>query len=102
MRLFGDSSSLTIADDHVTACFKFVCSLYDKSHKEYNINYLFNAVPEAIVELVRCKWEKGCKTNVCGCKKAGLTCTDVCICNEAQQRENQNDYYCYDSSDDEE
>ena len=32
---------LSIADDHVTACFKFVCSLYDKSHKDYNINYLW-------------------------------------------------------------
>ena len=40
MRLFGDSPSLSIADDHVTACIKFVCSLYNKSHEEYNINYL--------------------------------------------------------------
>ena len=41
MRLFGDSPSLSIADDHVTACIKFIYSLYDKSHKEYNINYLW-------------------------------------------------------------
>ena len=40
MRLFGDSPSLSIVDDHVTACVKFVCCLYDKSHEEYNINYL--------------------------------------------------------------
>ena len=45
--------------------------------------------------------KKGVKNNACGCKKAGLTCTNACICNEAQECENQNDY-CYDSSDDEE
>ena len=44
-----------------------------------------NAVPEATVELVRCECKKGCKTNACGFKKGGLTCTDVCICNEAQK-----------------
>ena len=45
--------------------------------------------------------KKRCKVNGCGCKKAGLTCTDACICNEAQECENQSDYYCNDSSDDE-
>ena len=40
IRLFGDSLSLSIADGHVTVCIKFVCSLYDKLYKEYNINYL--------------------------------------------------------------
>ena len=40
MRLFGHSPSLSIADDHVTACIKFTCSLYDKSPEEYNINCL--------------------------------------------------------------
>ena len=40
MRLFGDSPSLSIADDHWTTCIKLICSLYDKPHKEYNINYL--------------------------------------------------------------
>lgn len=40
MRLFGDSTSLSIADNHVKACIKFVCSLYDESHAEYNISYL--------------------------------------------------------------
>ena len=62
---------------------------------------VWNAVPEAIVALVLCKCKKGWKMNVCSCKKAGLTCTNACICNEAQECENQNDY-CYDSSDDEE
>ena len=58
------------------------------------------AVPEAIVELVCCKCKKGCKMNVCG-EKAGLSCTDVCVCNKVQEWENSNDYHCYDSSDDE-
>ena len=167
MRLFGDSPTLSIADDHVTACIKFVCSLYDKSREEYNINYLRyklftqksltgeklpptlnslvfhlqranyqcyawkkacnpllnlpgpvgngwvkngevlnqektvrNAVPENIVELIRCKCKKGCKTNACGCRKEGLKCTDACLCNNTQECENQNEHYC-ESSDDE-
>ena len=63
---------------------------------------VWNAVPEAIVEKVRCKCKKGCKMNACGCKKAGLTCADAYICDKAQECENPNDYYCYDSSDDKE
>ena len=43
---------------------------------------VWNAVPKAIVELVCCKCQKGCKTNACGCKKVGLTCTDACICSK--------------------
>ena len=39
MRLFGDSPYLSTAGDHVTASIKLVCSLCDKSHEEYNINY---------------------------------------------------------------
>ena len=42
IRLFVDSQSLSNADDHVTTCIKFVFSLYDKSHEEYKINYLWN------------------------------------------------------------
>ena len=38
----------------------------------------------------------------CVCKRARLTCTDACICNEAQKYKSQNDYYCYNSSGDEE
>ena len=41
-----------------------------------------NAVPEAIVELVHCECKKECKMNARGCKNAGLTCTNVCICNK--------------------
>ena len=63
---------------------------------------VWNAVPEAIVELVHCNCKKGCKTNDCGCKKAGFTCTDACICNKVQEYENQKDYYCYNGSDNEE
>ena len=42
MRLFDDSPYLSTAGDHVTACIKLVCSLCDKSHEEYNINYFRN------------------------------------------------------------
>ena len=63
---------------------------------------VWNAVPEAIVELVHWKCKKGCKTNDCGCKKTGFTCTDACICNKVQERKNQKDYYCYNGSDNEE
>ena len=40
MSLFGGFLFLSIADDHVTACIKFVCFLYDNSHEDYNIDYL--------------------------------------------------------------
>ena len=48
---------------------------------------VWNAVPEAIVELVHCKCKNGCKANACGWKITGAS----------------NKYmYCYDISDDEE
>ena len=35
--------------------------------------------PEAIIFLVKCKCTKeGCSNNRCKCRKAGLTCTDLC------------------------
>ena len=64
-----------------------------------------SAVPEAIVYCtlyILCKCKNGFKTNACRCKNAGLTCTDACICNKMQDCENENDYYCHDSSDNEE
>ena len=66
--------------------------------KYWSKKKVWNAVPEAI----HCNCKKGCKTNDCGCKKAGFTCTDACICNKVQECENQKDYYCYNGSDNEE
>ena len=53
---------------------------------------LQKAVPEAVVELVRCKSRKECKTNLCSCRKVGLSRTDACVCNEAQDCENRKHY----------
>ncbi|KXJ07268.1 hypothetical protein AC249_AIPGENE26021 [Exaiptasia diaphana] len=37
--------------------------------------------PEAIIELVKCGCSKHrCNTNRCQCRKAGLTCTQLCAC----------------------
>ena len=44
IRLFGDSPSLLIADDHVTACIKFVCFLSGKSHVTYNIKNITSII----------------------------------------------------------
>ena len=51
--------------------------------------------PEAIIQLVRCKCAKSrCSNNRCQCQKAGLVCTDLCLCSEDCQNE-------HDESDDE-
>ncbi|CAH3016307.1 unnamed protein product, partial [Porites evermanni] len=39
--------------------------------------------PEATIQLVRCKCAKSrCSNNRCQCQKAGLVCTDLCLCSE--------------------
>ncbi|CAH3136345.1 unnamed protein product, partial [Porites lobata] len=44
--------------------------------------------PEAIIQLVRCKCAKSrCSNNRCQCQKAGLVCTDLCLCSEDCQNE---------------
>ena len=44
--------------------------------------------PEATVQLVRCKCaESRCSNNRCQCQKAGLVCTDLCLCSEDCQNE---------------
>ena len=44
--------------------------------------------PEAIIQLVRCKCAKSrCSNNCCQCQKAGLVCTDLCLCSEDCQNE---------------
>ena len=40
------------------------------------------SVPEAISELMRCQCKRGCKNNSCGCRKAKLSCTGACFCEE--------------------
>ncbi|CAH3185540.1 unnamed protein product, partial [Porites lobata] len=39
--------------------------------------------PEAIIEMVKCGCVKQrCSTNRCQCRKAGLTCTELCACSD--------------------
>ena len=47
-----------------------------------------DAVPDAIIELIRCTCRKGCKTNICCCRKANLACTDACLCEDGEACQN--------------
>ena len=166
LEMFGDSPVLSLEDDSVVACIRFVCLLYNKSPDVYDINHLRyklftqrsmsgeklpptldaltlhlrranyqcyiwksscvpllslpspdgngwiksenglqhdrmtkKAVPDAIAELARCTCKKGCKTNLCCCRKASLVCTDACQCQDGE--ECQNSETLENSSDDE-
>jgi len=45
--------------------------------------------PEAIIQLVKCGCVKErCSTNRCQCRKAGLSCTDLCTCSDTESCEN--------------
>ena len=61
-----------------------------------------NAVPEAIVELVRCKYKKGVKRMPLVVKKQDLRVLMHVKKQDLRVLMHQNGYYCYDSSDDEE
>lgn len=42
--------------------------------------------PEAIIHLVKCSCAKErCSNNRCQCRKAGLTCTDLCTCSDSEE-----------------
>ena len=58
------------------------------------------SVLDAVVELVNCKCNKGCKTNVCSCRMTGLVFADACVCSKGQYCKNHKQYD-YKSSDDE-
>ena len=38
--------------------------------------------PDAVLHLIKCRCTKGCGTNRCQCRKAGLNCTDLCACGD--------------------
>ena len=37
---------------------------------------------DAVPHLIKCCCTKGCGTNRCQCRKAGLNCTDFCACGD--------------------
>ena len=43
---------------------------------EYTI---LGGVPDDVLEKVSFSCQKGCKTNVCACRKAYLVCTNACM-----------------------
>ena len=44
-------------------------------------------VPEEIIELISCSCRKSkCDTNHCVCRSHSLKCTDLCSCNECENR----------------
>jgi len=58
--------------------------------------------PEAVIELVKCGCSKErCSTNRCQCRRAGLLCTDLCICSDDSECENQHDTDQYQYDEDE-
>ena len=58
------------------------------------------AVPDTIVELVRCQCKKACKSKSCSCRKTNFVCTDACLCNEYNDCEYTEDVYFGSSNDD--
>ena len=62
---------------------------------------LNQSVPDAIVELARCKCKKGCKTNSCSCKLTNLVCKDLCSCNIDDNCENISHYTLYEKNQEE-
>lgn len=65
--------------------------------------------PVAVIELVKCGCSKQrCSSNRCQCRKAGLTCTELCSCSDAdelcenvQEQDDSDDYSDDDDIDDE-
>lgn len=53
-------------------------------------------VPQEIIELITCKCTKGCVSNLCGCKRSNLVCSDGCLCTNCQ-----NDCTKYEEDDEE-
>ena len=60
-----------------------------------------DAVPDVVVELTRCKCNKGCRTNSCSCRRAKLTCAEVFHCNYDDECENLQQFETNPSSDEE-
>lgn len=45
--------------------------------------------PEAIIEMVRCQCKSDCSSQRCSCRSKNLRCTDLCLC--TNQCENDED-----------
>ena len=61
-----------------------------------------DAVLDVVVGLTDCMCNKGCRTNSCSCKRAKLTCTEACLCNDNDECENLQQLDTNPSSDEEE
>ena len=47
-------------------------------------------VPDSVLQLIKCGCAKEkCATNRCQCRKAGLSCTDLCQCMDREDDEDQ-------------
>ena len=59
------------------SCWKWLVYYWWYFKPEYTI---LRENPNKILELVSCRWQKVCKTNICACWKAWrLVCTDACM-----------------------
>ena len=43
--------------------------------------------PESVIELSMCKCTQGCMTQRCKCKKNDMVCTEMCLCRECENVE---------------
>lgn len=39
---------------------------------------IFDSAPSSVLELISCKCKKGCKNNLCSCRKANFNCCGLC------------------------
>ena len=49
------------------------------------------AAPDSVIEMMSCKYKKGCKTNKCSCVSYGISCTVICKCEACENIDNEDD-----------
>ena len=50
-----------------------------------------DAAPEELLQFVNCGCKTGCESNRCGCKRANLHCTELCKCENCNNRSQDSD-----------
>ena len=43
---------------------------------------IFDSASSSVLELISCKCKKGCKNNLCSCRKANFNCYGACLCKD--------------------
>ena len=71
---------------------KYVFQFFKGAIIDYHITFNFQPpAPEALLTVIRCKCQnstrKQCCTNLCSCKRNGLSCVTACVENETEMDE---------------